>query len=300
VRNRRPVDSFAAGYAAASASLAYPSDWGTLEAEETSCVGRRDASCVFTLARRTERPRFGMVVTRPLVEGLPVSAEADRPSTESARATADLLRLLAGAQADEHGTIRAFGVRLAMVPASYLGQITFDTAHLVEKRAPELFPIAATLMQEAAQLGAFHLLGGILASPAWHAEHGPTPLDPEDKLEELLGMARALGWGSFFVSDFVPGRTLALRTPMTHESAYYATRHGTSPRRRLFFQQGLALALMQLVCRVDFTAEQPILPETYDALSKGGPRFYAEETRSPLRGDHLCEVVVESDRARGT
>ena len=68
VKNRRPLDTFAAGFVSAAASLAYPSDWGTLEAEEIACVARRDDLCVFALTRRPERPRFGAVVTRHLVD----------------------------------------------------------------------------------------------------------------------------------------------------------------------------------------------------------------------------------------
>jgi hypothetical protein len=307
LKNRRPVDAFAAGFISAAASLAYPSDWGTLEADETLCVAQlaaRPAECTFHLTRRPERPRFGAVVTRPLVEQLPLPAgdEADRalpslvPSVRLApatdRAVTDLARLLHSAPVDHEGITRAFGVRLALVPVSYLGQITYDTVHLVEKRAPELFPLVGALVREAAQIGAFHLLGGILASPAWQAEHGPVAADPQARYDTLVGLTRALGWGAFHPTELVPGKTLVLTATTTHESAYYAVRHGPTVRNRLFFQQGLALALMQLLHRVDFTAEAPMGKGVYDALFKSGPRLHVEETRSPLRGDRVCEVVA--------
>ena len=37
-------------------------------------------------------------------------------------------------------------------------------------------------------------------------------------------------------------------------------------------------------------------PDTYDALFKSGTRYHVEETRSPLRGDRVAEVVVEALR----
>jgi hypothetical protein len=297
VKNRRPVDTFAAGFVSAAASLAFPSDWGTLEADEVACVARRDELCVFALTRRPERPRFGVVVTRPLVERLPPgTAGATRPTPASTRAGADLARMLHGGPlttpGEESTAFRAFGVRLAMVPVSYQNQITYDTVHLVEKRSPELFAIVATLAREAAQMGAFHLLSGILASPLWQGEHGPPAREPDVRLEQLLGLCRALGWGSYEVDELMPGRGLVLRSVMTHESAYYTARHGTAPRARLFFQQGLALALMHVLESVDFTAEQPIAEDAYEALFRGGPRFEVHETRSPLRGDATCEVSV--------
>ena len=303
LKNRRPVDAFAAGFISAAASIAYPSDWGTLEADETTCVAQlaaRPAECVFALSRRPERPRFGAVVTRPLVEQLPLPSgdEGDRAlpshrlSPETDLAVTDLARLLHSAPVDHEGITNVFGVRLALVPVSYLGQITFDTVHLVEKRAPELFPLVGALVREAAQIGAFHLLGGILASPSWRAEHGPVAADPEERFNTLVGLTRALGWGAFHPTELVPGKSLVLTAKVTHESAYYAVRHGSTVLRRLFFQQGLALALMQLLHRVDFTAEEPIAKGVYGALFKSGPRLHVEETRSPLRGDRICEVVT--------
>ncbi len=305
LKNRRPVDAFTAGFISAAASLAYPSDWGTLEADETTCVAQlaaRPPECIFALTRRPERPRFGAIVTRGLVEqlALPSGEEGDpvrhslppTPTPEAELALTDLARLLHSAPVDHEGTTRAFGVRLALVPVSYLGQITYDTAHLVEKRAPELFPLASALVREAAQTGAFHLLGGILASAPWKAEHGPLAAEPEARLDTLLGLTRALGWGAFQATEFTPGEALVLAAKATHESAYYAVRHGTTVRNRLFFQQGLALALMQILQRVDFTAEDPVGRGVYDALFKSGTRFHVDETRSSLRGDRVSEVVV--------
>ncbi len=295
VRNRRPVDTFAAGFVSAAASLAFPSDWGTLEADEVACVARRDELCVFALTRRPERPRFGVVVTRPLVEQLPRGgpAEVPRPSPAAGRAGADLARMLHTVLPDESGVLRAFGSRLSLVPVSYSSQITFDTLHLVEKRSPELCPIVGTLVREAAQTGTFHLLGGVLSSPAWQGEHGTPAREPEVRLEQLVGLTRALGWGAFDVQEFVPGRSLVLASHLTHESAYYAARHGGTSRSRLFFQQGLALALMYLLDSVDFDGDEPVGPGAYDALCRGGARFDTLESRSPLRGDDVCEVTVE-------
>lgn len=303
LKNRRPVDTFAAGFVSAAASLAFPSDWGTLEADEVACVARRDELCVFALSRRAERPRFGQVVTRPLVESLPQLGPADvpRPSPSAARAASELGRLLRvpslSGTGEEPPPAFAFGPRVALVPVSYAAQIIYDTAHLVEKRTPELFPLVARLAREAATMGAFHLLGGVLTSPGWHADHGAPPREPAARMELFLGLARALGWGAFEADEIAPGSGFVLRSPMTHESAYYAARHGGAVRARLFFQQGLALSLMALCELPDLDA--PLAPDAYDALFREGPpslvaRYEAHETRSPLRGDPVCEVSVSA------
>ena len=108
-----------------------------------------------------------------------------------------------------------------------------------------------------------------------------------------LPLAPALGWGAFDVPEFVPGRSLVLASHLTHESAYYAARHGGTSRTRLYFQQGLALALMYLLDSIGGGAETPVGPGSYDALFRGGARFDTLESRSPLRGDEVCEVTVE-------
>ncbi len=300
IKNRRPVDSFAAGFVSAAASLAFPSDWGTLEADEVGCSARGDELCVFILSRRPERARFGAVVTRQLAEALGEKHKEGlaRPSPAATRSAGELAHLLHGAQTGEAGVLDLFGQRVAIVPVSYGSQITYDTVQLIEKRNPELFPLVATLVREAAQMGAFHLLGGILSSSEWQKDHGAPAADVEVRLEQLLGLCRALGWGAFDADEFSPGTELVLVSALTPESAYYATRHGTTVRSRLFFQQGLAIALMLLLDRVDFTAAEPIGPSTYEGLFKEGTRYRVEEMRSPLRGDAACEVMVEPASVR--
>lgn len=295
VLGRAPLDAFAAGFCSAAASLAFPSDWGRLEAEEVACAGRGDKACLFALTRRAERPRFGAVVTRQLVE----DAHKDRPpepeeAAEITRAHRAGSAMLGALEADDRGLILAWGVHLALLPASYVGQVTFDTMHLLEKRSPELFPVLEALFREAAQTGAFHLLGGMLASPELAALAGPVSKDQHGRLQQILGLCRALGWGCFSAPELTPGRSLTLRSPTTPESAYHALRHGPTVRNRLAFQQGTALAIMQLLHRVDFAAERPIDAGTYPALFRDGTRFHVEETRSPLRGDSACEVRVEA------
>jgi hypothetical protein len=295
VRNKRVLDAFTAGYCSAAASLAYPSDWGLLDADENACVGRRDEACEFGLSRRPDRPRFGAALTRGAVEAIPGRIFNDKSRDEgSGGAGGVAARILAGLNADERGVVRAFGVRLSLLPVVYTNQITFDTMHLVEKRTPELFPVFCALVREAAQMGAYHLLGGVLASSEWRDAGGVIAEDPAARLEQLIEVSRALGWGAFFVGEYVPGKVLALRSPITHESAYYAVRHGKSMRGRLAFQQGTALALMHLIHRVDFGAPGAISTAGYNGLFRDGPRYHVEETRSPLRGDDVSEVVVET------
>lgn len=293
VLNRKPLCAFAAGFCSAAASLAFPSDWGVLEAEEVSCVGRGDPECVFLLVRKPSPARLGTVVTRSAAAAMPAQLPEGTADARSAAAAARAAKLLDATSADSAGSVRMFGVRLAVVPASYAGQITFDTMHLIEKRALELYPTYFALVREAAAMGAFHVLGGALVETA-RAAGETVSRDPHERLADLVGFARALGWGGFYASDYAPGQSLALAAAVTHESAYYAARHGGTVRHRLAAQQGIALAMMLLLDHVDFGREDPITAGSYADLMAGPPRHHVDETRSVLRGDSVCEVVVET------
>ena len=41
-------------------------------------------------------------------------------------------------------------------------------------------------------------------------------------------------------------------------------------------------------------SDDPTGPSAYSDLMSGPPRYRVEETRSVLRGDAICEVVVEA------
>jgi hypothetical protein len=256
-------------------------------------VGRGDPECVFLLVRKPSHPRLGTMVTRSAAEAMPAQLPEGPADARASSAAARAAKLLEGTEADSAGSVRMFGVRLAIVPASYAGQITFDTMHLIEKRALELYPSYFALVREAAAMGAFHVLGGALVEVA-RAAGEPVSRDPHERLADLVGIARALGWGGFYPADFAPGKELALAAGVTHESAYYAARHGGTVRHRLAAQQGIALAMMLLLDHVDFGREDPITTGTYADLMVGPPRHHVDETRSVLRGDAVCEVIVEA------
>lgn len=292
-RSRHAVDALAAGYAAAAASLAFPSDWGRFDADESTCVARGEQRCSFVLGRIPERLRFGTVIARATVEATPVTLPTDIIDEELTVVEQAISAVLDALEPNAQGLVRAFDVNLCLMPTSYTSQITFDTMHLIEKRSPELFGVFGSLVREAAQVGAFHLLGGVLASPDFREVVGPVASDPEERLSQLLGIAHALGWGAMHATSFSAGRSMVLRCPATHESIYYALRHGTTVRTRLPFLQGVASALMMLTDAIDFEDEQPIRFERYITLCREGAPIRVEETRSTVRGDSLCEVIAE-------
>ncbi len=116
--SRKPLCAFAAGFCSAAASLAFPSDWGVLDAEEVSCVGRGDPECVFRIARKPDRPRVGPVVMRAAVAAMPAELPDAGTDARASEAAARAARVLDDVTADAAGSVRLFGVRLAVVPGT--------------------------------------------------------------------------------------------------------------------------------------------------------------------------------------
>lgn len=284
------MDAFAAGYGAAAASLAYPSDWGSFEADETSCVAKGDEVCTFALARRPEAPHNTTAVTRMDAKQL-AGAPEERASQVDLDFTAQAaaLSFVLGSSTNESGVLKAMGGRIALMPVTYRAQLVFDTIHLIEKRSPSLGPLFATLVREASQTSAFMIVSALASAAIIRESLSPTT-SPEERAARYAGFASALGWGSFTVAEFIPNRRLVLAAQLTPEAVYYATRHGGAPRIEMPCFQGIVAALALLASSPD---HGPMTLESYADIRKSGPVVRVEETRSILRGDADCEAVAE-------
>jgi len=304
LRVRHFLDAFAAGYAAAAASIAYPSDWGSFEAEETRCVARGDADCCFTLSRRPLSFQPGEGLAKGDAEQL---LGPDAPPDSDPLPIGVFTRdLMSACVANDRGIIRVGDSRFAILPAAYRAQLTFDTLHLIEKRAssnrapgPKLAPLFADLAREATRAGVFHLVGSLYDSAPIRDAFGPAPDDPLDRVEQLVSVAGALGWGPITVAELLPETRLVLNVAVTPEAVYYAARHGGTPQSRLPGLQGLAEAIALLVTHVDFTTGDALPAGLYARLSRETPGYHVEESRSILAGDRDCEVVVDMRRRNG-
>ncbi len=297
LRLRHHADAFAAGFAAAAASIAYPSDWGSFEADETQCLVRGDAGCVFSLSRRPQTFQPAEGLARSDAEQL-VGPDAP-PESDPAPVGLYTRDLVASCVANDKGIIRIGDVRFAVLPAAYRAQLTYDTLHLIEKRASargattKLAPLFVELAKDATRTSMFHLVGALYDSAPLRDAFGAPPTDPHDLVEQLAAVAGALGWGSLAVTELVPNERLVVSVTLTPEVVYYAARHGGTPMSRLPGLQGLAEALALLVTHVDFSRGEGAPPGLYEKLMAESRPFHVEETRSILSGDRECEVVVD-------
>lgn len=293
---RHQCDAFAAGFVAAAASIAYPSDWGSFEADETRCVAKSDSLCLFSLSRRPLTFQPGDGLSRSDAEQL---LGPDAPPESDPMPVGQTTRdILASCVASDRGIIRISDCRFALMPAAYRAQLTFDTLHLLEKRgqsaqrspSAKLGSVFLELAREASRSGMFHLVGSLFECAPLRDAFGVPPEDPHERIEQLTSIAGALGWGPVSVLEYTPSSRLVLGVAVTPEAVYYAARHGGTPQSRLPGIQGLGEALFLLGTEVDW--EAGIEPDLYRRVSLDGPELMVEETRSILSGDRECEIVV--------
>ncbi|NUP11965.1 MAG: hypothetical protein HOW73_38455 [Polyangiaceae bacterium] len=307
-RLRHHSDAFAAGFAAAAASIAYPSDWGSFEADETRCVAKNDSLCLFSLSRRPLTFQPGEGLSRGDAEQL-IGPDAT-PESDPIPVGQTTRDIISSCVASDRGIIRISECRFALMPAAYRSQLTFDTMHLLEKRSPSagntwgpngnaavkaaparLGAIFMDLAREANRAGMFHIVGSLFECAPLRDAFGDPPVDPHERVEQLVSIAGALGWGPLSVLEFSPGSRLVLGATITPEAVYYAARHGGTPQSRLPGLQGLGEALYLLANDVDWD-EMAIDTELYRRIALDGPDLAVEETRSILSGDRECEIVV--------
>jgi hypothetical protein len=292
VRRRTPADAFAAGFAAAALEIAYDLGPGSLRAVEHECVALRAPQCRIQIEREPA-PEAGGAVIGEHESGSVVGAPEDGLYEDVIHPIViGLKEFTAGVQGDERGLVQAFGVFVTMHLCGYYNRISYDAVQAIETRAPQSVGVLEELLRESGHVCVFNTFGGILLSPEWEGLVGAPTNDPGKILAWCMAIGRALGMGHWTIAEFEPERRLVVRTSSSYESVYYRTRHGLAPRPVEYLFQGAALAMAQLVHRVDWEAGPQLTLDYYKRLFKGGVPWRAEQTKSIVCGDSLSEVVV--------
>lgn len=313
-RIKHSMDAFTAGYGSAAASVAFPSDWGAFEGDETSCVARGATECAFSLARRADPQGAHHAVTRVDAEELITSEEDGDDGNDAAARTAALAAVLA-LTGDDRGVLRIGGgvhgedlahglagseateatppgrCRLAVVPVAYRSELVFDAHHLLDKRSPELAPLFRDLVREATQASVFLAITELESTSAMSGLE--RPVTNEERAMRFAAIASALGWGTLSVADYGVDR-IVLRAPITPEAVYFTARYGGMPGAQMPGFQGMAGAIALLAIQRDRAG--PMTFADYAKIVASGPSLGVEETRSIVRGDAECEVVVTMKR----
>ena len=291
VKRHLPADAFAAGFAAAAASVAFgrPPSMG---AEEDACLVARAPRCHFTLKpEATPEPHRGSLSiddSRAHVKP-PLTGMNEEEITTIAAGLRDFTASVSG---DERGLVQAFGVYVTAHLTCYYNRLTYDTLDAVARSAPQSVPVVEDLFRESAHVCVFNTFGGILLSPEWEGLVAPLEGNPEEIVTGCMAIGRALGFGQWVLQDFVPNERLVMRTPSSYESVYTLHRRGVAERAIEYFSQGATLAIAQLAHRVPWSARPALDSKLYAELFRGHLPWKIEQTRSLAMGHDYSEIVA--------
>lgn len=292
IRRRHPVDSVAAGYAAAAVEIGLGLKCGSMISQEHDCVAKRDPVCTFTITPSTEDTvdeSRGLGVVLPEVSTVLTGLDEERIEGIAQ----GLQAFVRGVSGDDRGLVQAFGVYVTAHLTTYYNDTVVAAIQHVEKNRPEFIPYAEELMREAGQVCAFYTFGNILLSPEWEGMVGPLSPEPADILSFSCAIARGLGFGRWTLQEFVPNEKLVLRVAANYEAPFFISKYGPGTKPRCYFFQGAARALMLLAMSIDWGAGENLSEDLYQSLfHKGKLPWKAEETQCRCCEDDYCEVVV--------
>ena len=293
VKRDEPTDAVAAGFAAATAELAFDLAADAFTATETRCLATRDPECEFALTPgkgHLSRPPVAEATVRryviPPVRGL----DEDRV----AAIASGLLEFMRAVQGDERGLVAAFNVFVTAHLPGYYNETVYEAMHHIERTAPAGVAAVEALMREAGQVCVFNTFGNVLLSPEWEGLVGPLSGVPTDMMSFCTAIARGLGFGHWLIHEYEPRKRLVIQATSNYEAPFYRARYGVARKPRSYFVQGAALAMMLLSETVPWTERPQLTNAYYIDLFRSKPRYRVEQTRCTTRGDHLSEYVVEA------
>lgn len=267
---REPVCTFTEGFLRAAAWVALGRD---IVVHESACQQAGAAVCHFALTAGAGRPLRGLARpdTHPGDDG--------RPSPVAVRAGVDERKIIETVSSlpvtgDERGLVPAFNVFLASMPVDFYNLVTADYLRAMRESGVE--SLGRRLLIQVAEICGLNTFSGIRSSAEWDALIAPMCNDTEDEMVALVAVSNALGWGSWQVTELVPGESMKLRSANGYEAEGTLQLLGPSPEPSCLMLTGVAAGLMALVYGTGSVRERV-------------GQFSAKEHRCRATGFDACE-----------
>lgn len=292
VRRHTPADAVAAGFAAAINEVACGLPKGCISAKELACVAKRDASCIFELARTQATPQIE-INEAGFARVLGAKSDGGLQEERIQQVAVTLQQFMRNVAGDQRGLVDAFGVFVTMHLSNYYNETAYEAIRFTQLNNPSLLPTAEGLFREAGHVCVFNTFSNILLSPEWESVAAPLESDPLGIVLGCLSIARGLGFGRWALQEYEPGKRLVISSTSNYEAPFWLARYGRSDRPRSYVFLGAALAIMVVASRMRLW-EHPILDaESYARLFKGnGLGFRAELTECQTIGSDRTVAVV--------
>lgn len=214
----------------------------TVTYRETACRIAGAPRCRFE--RQTGEREPIARITRVPYDAAPSSPPAPRPRTIDAEAIARAVASLP-LHGNAEGLIPAFGSYLARLPADFYNLLCIRFVE--QMSAKGLGRNAQRLLVSDAETSAIATFRAIASSAEWARLVAPHLRETPDKIEALVAITRAFGWGAWQVTSQHPGETLTLESSSGYEARGVRELRGPATDPQCFLLRGAAAGLMALV-----------------------------------------------------
>jgi predicted hydrocarbon binding protein len=278
-RSARPACDVTRGIIAGTLGALYSRAYAVSEVE---CVAAGGSECRFLATPGARRDEVG---PPPALEW-PIPS--DRPPPDPASPAADVLGAV---------SVTPGGGPVGATYGRVWAELYARAAHEFEREVPRVMGakfsnLASIVLTEAAHLGNFYSIGGLLRSAEWQERVAPRLASREDWAHAVVALLDTFGGGSWRVRLLAPEQRFTVHLFDGYEATAHLAAYGTAAAPRCYFARGLVAALMNLLYAGDAIAPRTLDQSLYNLLFRSPLSFRAIETRCQAMGHPYCELVA--------
>lgn len=253
----------------------------TFEVVETACVAAGGKRCEFAVKQSADAGDPGEI---PVVEWSRVGGMAGHQPDFAVEQVVGQLR----------ESFSLAGPSYGQLWAELYARAAFDFEQAIPTAMGAKFAnLASVVLTEAAHLGTFYSVGGLVRSEFWQETVASALPDREAWARTILELVNGFGWGSWKVEMLVPQQRFTVHLHHGYESeSHLALSDAPSEAPRCYFAKGFVAALMNVLFAGDVISEPQLNQKVYNTLFRSPSSYRAVETRCAATSDPFCEFVA--------
>lgn len=250
------------------------------EVEEVSCVAHGGKRCDFRVRSAGEAHAW---------DEIPVVGWAEVARLDATDPAASLAELAAHFDSEETDA-PSYG----RLWAELYARAAFDfEREIPESMGAKFANLASVVLTEAAHLGTFYSVGGLVRSKLWQEQVAPGLASREEWARTIVELVNGFGWGQWHVEMLAPEQRFTVHLHHGYESeSHLALGDGPASAPRCYFAKGFVAALMNVLFAGDVLGPSALNQKVYNTLFRSPSSFRAVETRCAATSDAFCEFVA--------
>lgn len=286
------VSFFTIGFLCGVTEAIYDIPLGTFSGKQTKCLTKGDNTCRFEVFRGHkknlhESPGEGVYQRFDELTN-PSGTSVDYGAVQDSFIAMPFMTHL------ETGLIGAFGTTFTRHYSNYYSLVSIRILIELQKKFGNTGILRAkSLMVEAAKVGGFYAIGGIMSSSEWESHVGSMVKTDDDYVHGALACINALGWGRWEVENLDSNGDSIFKITGGSESNSYLKMVGKSKEPICYFLQGSTSALMNLSYKGNMKEKPTLNQEFYKTVFKSEGNYEAKEVHSRMMGAEEDKIMVK-------